>query len=113
MDELYTRFDATFFEKTRLSLVTVLYQEEEASFSQLKRRMSLTDGALHSHMERLIAAGYATKDRRIAGVQPQTVFRLSPDGRGAFREYLAFIERMLSDADRVQNPECEEGRITE
>ncbi|WP_319560981.1 hypothetical protein [Marispirochaeta sp.] len=33
MDKLYTRFDGVFFEKTRLSLMTLIMQEESVAFN--------------------------------------------------------------------------------
>jgi DNA-binding MarR family transcriptional regulator len=95
-EDLYTQFDNIFFEKTRLSLVTVLYQEENASFNTLKRRLEASDGAVYTHLEKLVKAGYVDKRRQLAGEQVQTVYFLTEQGQRVFREYIAFIGDMLS-----------------
>ncbi|AFG36292.1 transcriptional regulator [Spirochaeta africana] len=95
MAELYTRFDGVFFEKTRLSLVTLLYREEKLSFNSLKSRLKLSDGSLYSHLEKLIQAGYAEKTKEYAGLSLQTVYGLTGYGRAEFRAYLAFVQEIL------------------
>ena len=96
MDKLYTRFDGVFFEKTRLSLMTLIIQEEQVSFNILKKRLEMSDGALYTHLEKLIEAGYVEKRREIAGTAVQTVYTPSASGLALFREYLAFLEEMIS-----------------
>lgn len=99
MDELFTRFDGIFFEKTRLSLVTVLFREEKASFTALKARLNLSDGALYSHLEKLIDAGYATKTREVAGISLQTVYGLTGEGRREFLDYLDFVGSLIDNKE--------------
>ena len=55
---LYTQFDQVFFERTRLSLITILYRDGRASFLGLKRALGLTDGALYTNLEKLVTADY-------------------------------------------------------
>lgn len=98
MDELYTRFDNIFFEKTRLSLMTIIYQEEKVSFNQLKERIGGTDGTIYTHLEKLIKAKYLTKQKEIAGTAVQTVYSITQEGRDLFTQYLKFLENMLSSA---------------
>ena len=95
MSELYTRFDAVFFEKTRLSLVTVLYRDEKVTFNALKSRLGLSDGALYTHLEKLIGAGYAEKAKETAGLTLQTVYHLTEFGRTEFLAYLEFMREMI------------------
>ncbi len=97
MDDLYTRFDNVFFEKTRLSIMTVLYRDDTVSFNQLKKIIGGTDGSIYSHMEKLIKAGYAEKKKELTGSSVQTVYKIKKEGRTLFREYLSFLERMLRD----------------
>lgn len=95
MTELYTRFDSIFFEKTRLSLLTLLFREEKMSFQGLKARLSLSDGALYTHLEKLIAAGYASKRKEPAGTTVQTVYFLSEKGHAEFLEYMEFLQNLI------------------
>ena len=95
MAELFTRFDGVFFEKTRLSLVTLLFREEKVTYNGLKSRLGLTDGALYTHLEKLIDAGYAGKSRETAGLALQTVYQLTELGRNEYLAYLEFMREMI------------------
>ncbi|MBB6480705.1 transcriptional regulator [Spirochaeta isovalerica] len=97
MDDLYTRFDNVFFEKTRLSILTVLYKDEMVSFNQLKSLLGGTDGSIYTHMEKLIKAGYVEKRKELAGSTVQTVYKITKEGKSLFKEYLAFLEQMLKE----------------
>ena len=96
MDDLYTRFNGVFFEKTRLSIITLLYREEKMAFNTLKQRLAVTDGSLYTHLQKLIDAGYVKRSREMVGTGLQSVYRLSAEGAREFREYLAFLERMVT-----------------
>ena len=96
MDELYTRFDSTFFEKTRLSILTITYRTGRASFTYLKERLGMTDGAIYTHLEKLVQTGYLDKKREIAEGSAQTSYTMTQKGRHAFQDYLTFLEGVLS-----------------
>ena len=97
MNDLYTRFDNIFFEKTRLSIMTILFKEETVSFNQLKKIIGGSDGAIYTHMEKLIKAEYVEKNKEMAGSSIQTVYKINKEGRILFKEYLAFLEKMLDE----------------
>jgi predicted transcriptional regulator len=97
MNEFFTKFDNIFFEKTRLSMIALIFKEEILSFKGLKKALEISDGALYSHIEKLIEAGYMEKTREIAGTSVQTVYKLSSQGKKAFSEYLTFMEKFLSE----------------
>jgi DNA-binding PadR family transcriptional regulator len=96
MDKLYTRFDGVFFEKTRLSLITLIIQEESVSFNTLKERLDMSDGSLYTHLEKLISAGYVEKRREIAGNAARTLYSATAEGKSQFREYLSFLEEIIT-----------------
>jgi DNA-binding MarR family transcriptional regulator len=95
MDELYTRFDSTFFEKTRLSILTIVYRTERVSFNYLKNQLAMTDGSIYTHLEKLVQGGYLDKRREIADGSAQTNYFLTEKGRTSFRNYLSFLENIL------------------
>lgn len=95
MDDLYTRFDNVFFEKTRLSIMTILFKNETVSFNQLKSLLGCSDGAIYTHMEKLIKADYVLKKKELVGSSAQTVYKINKEGRQLFKEYLLFLEQML------------------
>jgi predicted transcriptional regulator len=99
-DELYTQFDATFFEKTRLSIMTLLYREKQVSFNRFKKVLGGTDGALYTHLRKLVEAGYTNAKKEIVLDTVQTTYSLTSQGRTIFRKYLDFLERMFTKERR-------------
>jgi len=93
--DLYTRFDNVFFEKTRLSMMTIIYQEEKVSFTMLKERIGGTDGSIYTHLEKLVNAGYVEKKKQVTGTAVQTTYTLTVEGSTLFQEYLGFLEELL------------------
>ena len=105
MDALYTQFDGVFFEKTRLSMITVLYRESEASFTRLKKVFDLSDGSAYSHLRKLIDAGYVRARRKLTNNRAETWYSLTDTGGKTFRDYLDFL---VSHA-HADNPEGAKG----
>ena len=105
--ELYTQFNSVFFEKTRLSMMTILYQEGVVSYNRFKKIIGGTDGAIYSHVRKLLEAGYVTGQKEIADNSVQTVYTMTESGKQLFAEYLQFLENMLTekkqDARRKEN----------
>ncbi len=95
-EELFTQFDNVFFEKTRLSIMTVLYKEEMASFNRLKKIMGGSDGAIYTHLQKLQDSEYITQKKEIIGSKVQTFYSLTSSGRKLFKKYLAFMEEMIT-----------------
>lgn len=97
MSDLYTQFDNVFFEKTRLTLITLIYREEKISFNTLKEHLGGTDGAIYSHLEKLIKAGYAQKGKEIIGANVSTMYSLTSKGKEEFEKYISFLETLLKE----------------
>lgn len=100
MNDLYTRFDNVFFERTRLSILTIVARSERASFTLLRDTLGTTEGALYTHVEKLVQGGYVSKTREMVAGSPQTVYALTPKGRTAYADYLRFLEEMIAGGDR-------------
>lgn len=100
-DRLYTRFDSAFFEKTRLSMMTILYKEGTVSFNRFKTLLRGSDGGVYAHLRTLQQAGYVTRRKRLAadregpGPSVQSQYSLTATGRRTFRDYLQFLEQTL------------------
>jgi DNA-binding MarR family transcriptional regulator len=91
----FARFDGVFFEKSRLSIMALLYKDEYAAFTSLRERLGATDGGIYSHLEKLIEGGYVEKRKEVAGMKAQTVYRLTAVGREEFDAYLSAVEELL------------------
>ena len=94
-EDLYTQFDNVFFEKTRLSMMTMLFKEEKVSFNRFKNVIGGSDGAIYSHLQKLINAGYISFKKEIALETVQSVYSLTGEGTELFKKYLTFLENTL------------------
>jgi DNA-binding MarR family transcriptional regulator len=97
VDALYTQFDAVFFERTRLSIMTLLFREKTSSFNRLKKALDLTDGSASSHIKKLTEAGYVASRRILSGERVQTLYSLTVQGQTVFRRYLDFLQSLAQE----------------
>jgi DNA-binding MarR family transcriptional regulator len=67
-------------------------------FTRLKVLVGATDGNLGAHLETLEKAGYVAIEKRFEKRKPQTRVRMSPDGRSAFAEHVAYLRKILDEA---------------
>ncbi len=86
--------DRLVHEPARLAILAVLYGVKEADFLYLLRTTGLTKGNLSAHLTKLEAAGYVEVRKRFLGKKPNTVCRLTPEGRQAFERYLTWLKRL-------------------
>jgi DNA-binding MarR family transcriptional regulator len=87
--------DAVLHQPVRTQIVAYLIGREEATFSEFKRVLSVSDGNLESHMKKLIAADYIATRKDASSARQQTVYSLTPGGRAALRQYMANLQQML------------------
>ena len=67
-------------------------------FTRLKALVGATDGNLGAHLETLEKAGYIVIEKRFEDRKPQTRVRMSPAGRRAFAEHVAYLREILDAA---------------
>jgi len=104
----YEGLDRVFHEKARLGILTSLATRPEGLlFGDLKRLCALTDGNLNRHLEVLQEAALVEVWKRFEGKRPQTLVRLSTEGRRRFLEYLGELEKVLKDAKKARALEGE------
>ena len=95
----YEGLDRVLHEKARLGIMTSLVTRPEGVlFTELKRLCLLTDGNLSRHLDVLHEAGLIEAWRGSEGGRPQTLYRLTADGRGRFMAYLEELEQVVRDA---------------
>ena len=95
----YEGLDRVLHEKARLGIMTSLVTRPEGVlFTELKRLCSLTDGNLSRHLDVLREAGLVEVWKGFENRRPQTLCRLSPDGRQRFVSYLEELEQVIRDA---------------
>ena len=81
----------------RLMVLTYLYVVESADFVFLINQTGLTWGNLSTHLSKLEEAGYVAIEKTFRGKKPQTMIRLTGQGRAAFREYKKSMQQVLDD----------------
>lgn len=96
-NNLYTQFDNVFFEKTRLSMITILYREGTVSFNRLKKLIDGSDGAIYTHLKKLEEALYIKQKKEFVGNKPQTTYSLTAAGKKIFIQYISFLENIIHE----------------
>ena len=86
-------------EKARLSILASLASHVDGLlFNDLKALCSLTDGNLSRQLQVLQEAGFVEVWKGFKNKRPQTLCRLSADGRKRFVDYINTLESVVSDA---------------
>lgn len=91
----YQRLDDVIHSRIRLVVMSILAGVEEAEFTYLRDRTGATDGNLGAHMKKLEEAGYVAVSKRFEDRKPVTRYRLSAEGREAFRRYVDRLEGLI------------------
>jgi DNA-binding MarR family transcriptional regulator len=91
--------DRVLHEKARLGMLSSLMANPQGLlFSELKELCNLTDGNLSRHMQVLQEAGLVEVWKGSQGKRPQTLVRMTDQGRERFLKYLNVLERIVRDA---------------
>jgi DNA-binding MarR family transcriptional regulator len=102
----YSGLDRVLHEKARLGILASLATRPGGLvFGELKDLCSLTDGNLSRHLQVLEEAGVVEIWKGFQNRRPQTLCRLTPEGRRRFLEYVAELERVIRDAAEAREPE--------
>lgn len=95
----YEGLDRVLHEKARLGILTALVtQPKGVYFTDLKSQCALTDGNLSRHLQVLHEAGIVEIWKGYEGKKPQTLIRMTDEGRREFVQYLAELQRVIEDA---------------
>jgi DNA-binding MarR family transcriptional regulator len=101
--------DRILHEKARLGILTSLLAHRDGLvFGQLRDLCQLTDGNLSRHLTTLQEACLIEIWKGHNGKRPQTLIRLTNDGRTRFLEYLSLLESIVAQALSVAQPETGE-----
>jgi len=87
--------DRAIHEPGRLMIVTLLSAVDRADFLYLLHETGINKGTLSSHISRLEEAGYVEVEKTYRGKVPQTLLRLTADGRKAFEKYRRKLKESL------------------
>lgn len=98
--------DALLHQPLRTQIAAFLAGASEATFSELKRRLEVSDGNLESHLKKLIAANYVAVRKDNSTLRPQSCYALTPTGHAALQAYVATLQRVLAFDAGSASPEC-------
>ncbi len=91
-------FDAVLLSQARLGIISVLMTRRDASFSDLKALLGLTQGNLGIHLAKLEESGYVAVKKEFVRKMPRTTARITAQGKRAFLAHVAQLEAVLRRA---------------
>ena len=112
----YDGLDRVIHERARLAILSSLAANAEGlSFKELKDVCSLTDGYLRRQLQVLNDADFVEIEKGSSGNRPLTIVRLTRAGRKRFLEYIAELEKVVSNAADTRpgrSPAADGGEIS-
>lgn len=103
-----TPLDPLLHQPLRTQIAAFLAGAGEATFTELRQRLAVSDGNLDSHLKKLIGADYVAV-RRVAGDgRAQSFYALTATGRGALEAYVVALQALLPLAS---SPEAGRGGV--
>jgi len=95
----YDGLERVIHEKARLSIMSSLATHPDGLlFNDLKGLCSLTDGNLSRHLQLLQESKLVEVWKGFKNNRPQTLVRLTDDGKRRFLEYVQELEQVVADA---------------
>jgi len=89
--------DAILHQPLRTRIAAFLSTRKEATFTELKTELGVTDGNLESHLKKMISSGYMqAKKTSVKQGRQTTVYSLTRKGKDSFENYLETLKRILS-----------------
>ena len=108
----YEGLDRVIHERARLSVLTSLLTNPKGlTFSDLKQLCALTDGNLSRHLSVLEKAKMVEIAKGHDRNRPQTVCRITANGRKRYLEYLSTLEQVVRDAAKGTRQERVPGQM--
>ena len=95
--------DRLVHEPARLAVMALLYVVESADFTFIMNQTALTWGNLSAQISKLEEAGYLDVDKTFKGKRPNTMLKLTTQGRTAFQTYTAKMRHLLQNLPRDEN----------
>jgi predicted ArsR family transcriptional regulator len=101
----YEGLERVMHERARLGVLSSLLAHPKGlSFAAVKQLCGLTDGNLSRHLDVLESARLVEITRETGGGRPQSLCRITAEGRRRFVSYLSVLERVLLDAQTPPQP---------
>jgi DNA-binding MarR family transcriptional regulator len=82
----------------RLAVMSLLAVVDEGDFKWLRQKTGSTDGNLGANLAKLEEVRYIKAKKRFLGKKPNTIYKLTPEGRKAFVTYIQDLKKLLASA---------------
>ena len=92
------QFDPLLLSQARLGIISVLMTRGEATFSDLKSLLTLTQGNLGMHLQKLEEANYVKIAKEFVDRKPRTTAHITKAGREAFLSHLRQLEKIAEES---------------
>jgi DNA-binding transcriptional ArsR family regulator len=103
----YEGLDRVIHERARLSVLTSLIAHPKGLlFGDLKQLCALTDGNLSRHLQVLQEAGIVEIVKSFRDNRPQTLCRITAEGRKRYLAYLTVLDQVVRDAAAAAKDEA-------
>ena len=89
------KLDRVIHEKARMGIMALLAASATLTFTEIREALKMTDGNLSVQIRTLQEAGYVAVTKSYRQRRPCTTCALTPDGRRAFREYIATLAKII------------------
>lgn len=91
IDDLHKAFES----RVRLGIMSALAVNDELDFTTLKEYLEVTDGNLATHIRKLEEEEFVEVEKSFVDNKPNTRYRMTDEGRAAFEDHLAVLERII------------------
>ena len=91
-----SELDVVLHQPLRTRIVAYLSTREEATFTELKKLLEVTDGNLEAHIKKLRVADYVVTNKVKGNGRPQTFYKLTDIGKVAFKRYVDQLQSLLN-----------------
>ena len=93
------QFDPMLMSQARLGVISVLVSRKDATFTDLKELLGLTQGNLTVHLQKLEGAGYVHVEKEFVRRRPRTTLSITPAGRAAFLRHLEQLKAIADEGE--------------
>ncbi len=108
----YEGLDRVIHERARLGILTSLASNPKGLvFGDLRRLCGLTDGNLSRHLAVLQETGLVQVTKGFERNRPQTLCRITSEGRTRFLEYLEVLDKVVREAAAAAKEQPNEGPL--
>ena len=95
MKNPFENLDKVLEHRVRLQIMSVLITNDSLDFNTLKEELGITDGNLASHLKALEKEKYISVNKSFVDRKPNTKYKLTPTGRGAFKKHVDALEAVV------------------